>query len=102
MPSEPASPSQPRAGSTRSTSSPPRRMPSATLLPSPADACCSLADVGCTPSGSCGPALRECARVLAPEGRFAAVEPWRGPLYGIGTALLGKRDRRVRCVVLDA
>lgn len=49
-----------------------------------------------------GPALRECARVLAPEGRFAAVEPWRGPLYGIGTALLGKRDRRVRCVVLDA
>jgi SAM-dependent methyltransferase len=49
-----------------------------------------------------GPALRECRRVLAADGRFAAVEPWRGPFYGIGTAVLGKRDRRVRCVVLDA
>jgi SAM-dependent methyltransferase/uncharacterized protein YbaR (Trm112 family) len=49
-----------------------------------------------------GPALHECRRVLAGHGRFAAVEPWRGPFYAIGTGLLGKRDRRVRCVVLDA
>src|SRR5680860_1291048 len=45
-------------------------------------------------------ALPECARVLVDGGRFAAVEPWRGPLYGIGTGILGKRDRGVQCVVL--
>lgn len=44
----------------------------------------------------------ECARILRADGRFAAVEPWRGPLYGIGTKLLGKRDRNVKCVVLTA
>lgn len=47
-------------------------------------------------------ALPECARVLASGGRFAAVEPWRGPLYGIGTKVLGKRDRAVQCQVLTA
>jgi SAM-dependent methyltransferase/uncharacterized protein YbaR (Trm112 family) len=45
-------------------------------------------------------ALPECARVLRPGGKFAAVEPWRGPLYGLGTKILGKRDPKVRCVVL--
>jgi SAM-dependent methyltransferase len=47
-------------------------------------------------------ALPECARVLRPGGRFAAVEPWRAPLYGIGTKILGKRDTGVQCVVLTA
>lgn len=47
-------------------------------------------------------ALPECARVLVPGGRFAAVEPWRGPLYGVGTKVLGKRDRAVQCEVLTA
>jgi uncharacterized protein YbaR (Trm112 family) len=46
-------------------------------------------------------ALPECRRVLRPGGRFAAVEPWRAPLYGIGTRLLGKRQN-VGCVVLTA
>lgn len=46
-------------------------------------------------------AMPECARILRPGGRFAAVEPWRGPLYGIGTKILGKRDPNVHCVVLD-
>lgn len=45
-------------------------------------------------------ALPECSRVLRPGGRFAAVEPWRGPFYGIGTRVLGKRDTKVRCEVL--
>ena len=44
----------------------------------------------------------ECARVLRIDGRFAAVEPWRAPFYGIGTKVLGKRDRNVKCVVLTA
>ncbi len=55
-------------------------------------------------------AVEECARVLAPGGRFAAVEPWQAPLYRIGTKLLGRReDTRifgkrvdVACKVLNA
>jgi SAM-dependent methyltransferase/uncharacterized protein YbaR (Trm112 family) len=47
-------------------------------------------------------AAPECLRVLTAGGRFAAVEPWRGPLYGVGTKVLGKRDRDVHCVVLTA
>lgn len=37
-------------------------------------------------------ALPEAARVLKEGGRFAAVEPWRAPLYAFGTAVLGKRE----------
>jgi ubiquinone/menaquinone biosynthesis C-methylase UbiE len=37
-------------------------------------------------------AIGECARVLRPGGKFAAVEPWRAPGYGIGTRLFGKRE----------
>jgi SAM-dependent methyltransferase/uncharacterized protein YbaR (Trm112 family) len=44
----------------------------------------------------------ECVRVLRDGGRMAAVEPWRGPFYGVGTKVLGKRDRNVKCVVLTA
>ena len=36
--------------------------------------------------------LPEAARVLRPGGVFASVEPWRGPGYGWGTRLLGKRE----------
>lgn len=36
--------------------------------------------------------LSEAARVLRIRGRFAAAEPWRAPLYSIGTRLLGKRE----------
>jgi uncharacterized protein YbaR (Trm112 family) len=36
--------------------------------------------------------LPEAARVLRPGGAFASVEPWRGPGYGWGTRLLGKRE----------
>lgn len=34
----------------------------------------------------------EVRRVLRPGGRFAAVEPWRAPLYEVGTRLFGKRE----------
>jgi len=37
-------------------------------------------------------ALPEIARVLAPGGRFSAVDPWRAPLYALGTKLLGQRE----------
>lgn len=42
-------------------------------------------------------AFAECARVLRPGGRFAAAEPWRAPLYALGTKLLGKREPDVHC-----
>lgn len=47
-------------------------------------------------------AVPELVRVLRGGGVFAAVEPWRGPFYGIGTKVLGKRDPAVQCVVLEA
>lgn len=37
-------------------------------------------------------ALPETARVLRHGGRFAAVEPWRAPLYALGTRILGQRE----------
>jgi uncharacterized protein YbaR (Trm112 family)/SAM-dependent methyltransferase len=37
-------------------------------------------------------ALPEAARILRVGGRFAATEPWRAPLYSIGTKMLGKRE----------
>lgn len=46
-------------------------------------------------------ALPEVARVLVPQGRFAAAEPWRAPGYGLGTRLLGKRED-VHCRPLTA
>jgi SAM-dependent methyltransferase/uncharacterized protein YbaR (Trm112 family) len=42
-------------------------------------------------------ALPECARVLRSGGRFAAIDPWRAPLYAFGTRVLGKREVDVHC-----
>ena len=42
-------------------------------------------------------AFPEIARVLRPGGRFAAIEPWRAPLYAIGTRIFGKRERNAFC-----
>jgi uncharacterized protein YbaR (Trm112 family)/SAM-dependent methyltransferase len=42
-------------------------------------------------------AFGEAARILAAGGRFAAVDPWRAPLYAIGTKVFGKREREVFC-----
>lgn len=41
--------------------------------------------------------LPEAARVLREGGRFAAIDPWRAPFYGVGTKLLGKREPSVYC-----
>ena len=42
-------------------------------------------------------ALPEAARVLRPGGKFAAVDPWRAPLYAIGTKVFGKREAGAYC-----
>jgi SAM-dependent methyltransferase/uncharacterized protein YbaR (Trm112 family) len=42
-------------------------------------------------------ALPEIKRILKPGGRFSAIEPWRAPLYRIGTAIFGKREVDVHC-----
>ncbi|MFL5542394.1 MAG: methyltransferase domain-containing protein [Longimicrobiaceae bacterium] len=42
-------------------------------------------------------AFPEAARVLRPGGRFAAIEPWRAPLYTIGTRIFGKREANAYC-----
>ncbi len=45
--------------------------------------------------------IPEIERVLCEGGRFAAVEPWKAPLYGIGTKLIGKREVGVNCRPID-
>jgi uncharacterized protein YbaR (Trm112 family) len=40
---------------------------------------------------------KEVERVLCEGGRFAAVEPWRAPLYAVGTRVFGKREKAVHC-----
>jgi uncharacterized protein YbaR (Trm112 family) len=47
-------------------------------------------------------AFPEIRRVLKPAGKFAAVEPWRAPMYKLGTKILGKRERGVNCRPLEA
>ncbi len=42
-------------------------------------------------------AMPEIARVLKPGGRFSSFDPWRAPLYAIGTKILGKREVEVFC-----
>lgn len=42
-------------------------------------------------------AMPEIARVLKPGGRFSSFDPWRAPLYAIGTKILGKREVDVFC-----
>jgi ubiquinone/menaquinone biosynthesis C-methylase UbiE/uncharacterized protein YbaR (Trm112 family) len=42
-------------------------------------------------------AMPEIARVLKSGGRFSSFDPWRAPLYAIGTKILGKREVEVFC-----
>ena len=42
-------------------------------------------------------AMPEIARVLKSGGRFSSMDPWRAPLYAIGTKILGKREVNVFC-----
>jgi uncharacterized protein YbaR (Trm112 family)/SAM-dependent methyltransferase len=49
-----------------------------------------------------GDAGREIRRVLKVGGRFGAWDPWRAPLYRLGTAVFGKREPEVGCRPIDA
>jgi uncharacterized protein YbaR (Trm112 family)/SAM-dependent methyltransferase len=61
-------------------------------LPLMADAFDGIYAGGCLHHMVTSVALPEAARVLRSGGKFAAAEPWRAPLYAIGTRLLGKRE----------
>jgi ubiquinone/menaquinone biosynthesis C-methylase UbiE/uncharacterized protein YbaR (Trm112 family) len=52
---------------------------------------------GCVHHMTTDRAFPEIARVLRPGGRFAAIEPWRAPLYSIGTRICGKRESNPFC-----
>jgi SAM-dependent methyltransferase len=47
-------------------------------------------------------ASTELRRILTEGGRFAAVEPWRGPLYRWGIKVFGKREKGVKCQPMTA
>jgi ubiquinone/menaquinone biosynthesis C-methylase UbiE len=52
---------------------------------------------GCVHHMTTEMAMPEINRVLKPGGRFSAMDPWRAPLYAIGTKILGKREVSVYC-----
>lgn len=52
---------------------------------------------GCIHHTTTAKAFPEIARTLSSGGRFAACDPWRAPLYAIGTKVLGKREESVYC-----
>ncbi len=47
---------------------------------------------GCAHHFNTPVAFPEIHRILAPGGRFAAVEPWKAPLYSAGIKIFGKRE----------
>jgi uncharacterized protein YbaR (Trm112 family)/SAM-dependent methyltransferase len=46
-------------------------------------------------------AAPEIARVIAPGGGFAAVDPWKALFHSLGTRIFGKREEAVNCRPLD-
>ena len=52
---------------------------------------------GCVHHMTTEMAMPEIERVLKPGGRFSSMDPWRAPLYAIGTKILGKREVGVYC-----
>jgi len=58
------------------------------------DAICSI---GCIHHMVAEHVAKEVWRVLAPGGRFSAVDPWKTLLHTFGTRILGKREKNVYC-----
>lgn len=46
-------------------------------------------------------AMPEIARILVDNGKFTAVDPWKAPLYSLGTKIFGKREEEVKCRPLE-
>ncbi len=57
----------------------------------------AIYSAGCVHHMTTELAMPEIARVLKPGGRFSSFDPWRAPLYSIGTRILGKREVNVFC-----
>ncbi len=66
-------------------------------LPFPPESFDRVLSMGCLHHMDTSVVFDEVARVLDADGRFAAVDPWRAPLYGIGTRIFGKREVEVHC-----
>jgi uncharacterized protein YbaR (Trm112 family)/SAM-dependent methyltransferase len=64
-------------------------------IPLRAEAVDIISSQGCMHHMRLDLAFAEIHRVLKPGGRFTAMDPFRAPLYGIGTALLGKREQGI-------
>lgn len=71
-------------------------------LPLPGQTVDAVYSGGCLHHMIVEEAAGEIARVLRPTGRFAAVDPWRTPLYRAGIAVFGKREAHVRCKPLTS
>lgn len=56
---------------------------------------------GCVHHMETEKAMPEFNRVLGPGGRFAAVDPWKAPLYTMGIKIFGKREKNVHCRPID-
>jgi len=57
----------------------------------------AIFSIGCVHHFSMPEAMPEVYRVLTPGGAFAAVEPFRAPMYDLGTKILGKREANAFC-----
>ena len=66
-------------------------------IPLPATSLDIVFSGGCVHHMATELAFPEIARVLRPGGKFAAFEPWRAPLYSVGTKIFGKREANPFC-----
>ena len=57
---------------------------------------------GCAHHFDTEEAFPEIQRALRVGGKFAAIDPWRTPVYNLGIRVFGKRERGVQCVPLDS
>ncbi|HUP88518.1 MAG TPA: methyltransferase domain-containing protein [Longimicrobiales bacterium] len=71
-------------------------------LPFPDDVFNIVFSGGCIHHTITSISMPEINRVLRSGGRFGAVDPWRAPLYAIGTRVFGKREANPFCRPLTA
>jgi len=71
-------------------------------LPFPTDSFDVIYSSGCVHHMVTERAFGQFNRTLRSGGRFAAVEPWRAPLYALGTRVFGKREANPFCRPLTA